>query len=59
MTGKLAVGDRVLVERPLHGDAIEGTVGELLSKQFTYIDDNGSTHYCFYNGSYTVLGGIS
>jgi hypothetical protein len=47
------LGDRVKVERVFHDDTKEGVVVELLSTQFTYIDDDDVVHYAFYKDDWT------
>ena len=46
---KPALGDRVTVHRAFHDDEQEGVVIELLSVQFTYIDDADVVRYAFYS----------
>jgi hypothetical protein len=50
--GKPALGDRVTVEYAFKDGEYEGVVIELLSKQFTFLDDDDVVHYCFYNGEW-------
>jgi hypothetical protein len=49
------LGDRVKVERVFHDDTKEGVVVELMSTQFTYLDDEENIHYCFYKNDWTPV----